>query len=176
MDVNYTILKSIHQRSSIRDFTGETIAEDILTEIVKAGMAAPSSNNKQPWSFIIVTDRDIMLKLSENLPYAKMLDKAGAAIIVCGTPDRKDTELSDYWIQDCSAATQNILLAVEAFGLGAVWTGVSPRKQRIDWVKKVLNIPEDVEPLNVIPVGYPSKPPVIKNKYKPDKIHWNTWK
>ena len=170
------ILDFIHHRSSVRDFTGEPVAEEILTEIVKAGMAAPSANNSQPWSFIIVTDKEMMQKLAKNLPFAKMLDKAGGAIVVCGTPDYKNSELSHYWIQDCSAATQNILLAVEAFGLGAVWTGVCPRKERISWVKEVLGIPDEVVPLNVIPIGYPSKPPVIKNKFKPEKIHWNTWK
>ena len=116
-----------------------------------------------------------MLKLSENLPFAKMLDKAGGAIIVCGIPDAKNDELSDYWVQDCSAATENILLAVEAYGLGAVWTGVYPRRNRVNWVKEVLGIPNNVIPLNVIPVGYPARPSVIKNKFKTDKIHWNNW-
>ena len=104
-----------------------------------------------------------------------MLDKAGAAIVVCGKPDTKDAELSNYWVQDCSAATQNILLAVETFGLGAVWTGVYPRKERINWVKEVLDIPAEVVPLNVIPIGYPTKPPLIKDKFKPNKIHINKW-
>lgn len=175
-NINTTdILEFIHHRSSIRDFTGVPVPEDILLEIVKAGMAAPSSNNLQPWSFIIVTDKEIMLKLSKNLPFAKMLDKAGGAIVVCGTPDTKDADLSNYWIQDCSAATENILLAVEAFGLGAVWTGVCPRKERIKWVKEVLKIPDEVVPLNVIPIGYPLKPPLIKNKFKSTKIHKNNW-
>jgi nitroreductase len=169
------ILKFIHQRSSIRDFTGDQISGEILLEIVKAGMAAPSANNFQPWSFIIVTEKEAMLKLAENLPYAKMLEKAGGAIVVCGTPDTKNPELSNYWIQDCSAATQNILLAVEAFGLGAVWTGVYPRMDRIKWVKEVLNIPAEIVPLNVIPIGHPAKPSLIKDKFKPDKIHLNKW-
>ena len=169
------ILDFIHHRSSIRDFTGEPVTEEILLDIVKAGMAAPSANNNQPWSFIIITEKKIMQELAKNLPFAKMLDKAGGAIVVCGTPDYKNSELSHYWVQDCSAATQNILLAVEAFGLGAVWTGVCPRKERIEWVKEVLKIPDEVIPLNVIPIGYPSKAPQIKDKFKPDKIHKNKW-
>ena len=169
------ILEFIHHRSSIRDFTGDPISNEILLEIVKAGMAAPSANNFQPWSFIIVTEKETILKLAENLPYAKMLEKAGGAIVVCGTPDTKNTGLSDYWVQDCSAATENILLAIEAFGLGAVWTGVYPRMDRIKWVKEVLNIPAEVVPLNVIPIGHPAKRPLIKNKFKSDKIHWNNW-
>ena len=173
--VGNDILAIIHHRSSIRDFTGEAVPEETLLEIVKAGMAAPSANNFQPWRFIIVTDKQMMLRISEKLPYAKMLNKAGGAIIVCGSPDTNNPELSDYWIQDCAAASQNILLAVEAFGLGAVWTGVYPRNDRIKWVKDVLDMPADVVPLNVIPIGYPAKPALVKDKFKEEKIHWNGW-
>ena len=169
------LLEFILHRSSIRDFSGDRVDDEILMNIVKAGMSAPTANNSQPWSFIIVSDRNIMLRLSEKLPYAKMLDMAGGAIVVCGIPDTKNPELKEYWVQDCSAATENILLAAEAFGLGAVWTGVYPRTERINWVKTVLGIPDDIIPLNVIPIGYPAKPPVIKNKFNADKIRWNNW-
>jgi nitroreductase len=175
MEHNKSLLDLIKHRSSIRDFSGENVPMDVLLEIVKAGMAAPSARNLQPWNFIIIQERDILHKLSENLPYAKMLNNAGAAIVVCGTPDIENAELSDYWVQDCSAATENILLAIEACGLGGVWTGVYPRKDRIKWVKDVLMIPDSVVPLNVIPIGFPVKPSVPKNKFTTTKIHWNKW-
>jgi nitroreductase len=168
-------LDYIFNRKSIRLFTGQTVPFESLEIIVKAGMAAPSARNLQPWSFVIITDKSIMIKLAEELPYAKMLSDAGGAIVVCGTPDTADAELSDYWVQDCSAATENILLAVEAMGLGAVWTGVHPRQARVDWVREVLNIPAHIVPLNVIPIGFPAGNEKPKDKFKPEKIHINKW-
>ena len=138
-------------------------------------MSAPSAMNLQPWNFILVTERTILNQLAEGLPYAQMLLQAGAAIVVCGTPDINDLELSDYWIQDCSAASENILLAVECLKLGAVWTGVYPRKNRIEHVKKVLKIPPVYIPLNVIAIGHPLHAELPKNKYDPEKIHWEKW-
>jgi nitroreductase len=169
------VLKTIFERSSVRDFTGEAVTEEILELIIRAGMAAPSARNLQPWHFICVTSREKLNLLAGGLPYAKMLYQAAAAVIVCGTPDSEDPVLSDYWVQDCSAATENILLAVVAEGLGATWTGVYPRKDRIMHVKKVLGIPADVQPLNVIAIGVATGKNLPKDKYKPEKIHWESW-
>ena len=165
-----TIIEGILSRLSIRKFTGESVKEQDLDLILRAAMAAPSGMNIQPWSFIVVTDRVILNNLCKALPYAKMLEKAGAAIIVCG--DSKEGN----WIVDCAAATENILLAAHALGYGAVWTAVYKYESRIEPVRSECNIPKDIIPLNVIPIGIPLEnylKPI--DKYKKDKIHKNTW-
>jgi nitroreductase len=172
----YDIIEGIGTRHSVRQFTGEPVQEDDLDTILHAAMAAPSAVNVQPWAFICVTDRVILDTLCAELPYAKMLDKAGSAIIVCGLPG-KDTQIAkDFWPLDCAAATENILLAAHALGYGAVWTAVYPDNNRITAVRAICKIPETSIPFNVIPIGVPTNPntrPV--NKYRPENIHRNVW-
>jgi nitroreductase len=168
-------LSVIHKRKSVRQFTGQTVSREAMDKIIRAGMAAPTAVNMQPWAFIVVTDRKTLDTLAAGLPYAKMLDKAGAAIIVCAIPGKayeKNLELS---VIDSTCASENILLAAEALGLGAVWTAAYPYKDRMDIARKVLNIPQDIIPLNVIPVGHPTGTDKPKDKYKPENIHWEKW-
>jgi len=165
----------IHSRKSVRSFTGEKVNKESLDKILKAGMAAPTAVNKQPWSFVAVTDRKTLDTLKEGLPYAKMLDKAGAAIIVCAIPDKAYDNSTDFAVIDSTCASENILLAAEALGLGAVWTAAYPYKERMDIVRKTLNIPDNIIPLNVIPVGHPTGSDKPKDKYKPENIHWEKW-
>src|ERR1700690_1792845 len=110
-------LNIIYSRRSVRLFTGEAVLRETLTKILRASMAAPSAVNIQPWAFVVVTKRDTLDELCDKLPYAKMLDNAGAAIIVCGIPDKDEVFSKDYWVMDCSAASENILLACHALGL-----------------------------------------------------------
>ena len=164
------LIETILSRHSIRKFTGEPINEDDLNTIIKAGMAAPSAMNIQPWSFIVITDKTILNNLCNSLPYAKMLDRSGAAIVVCG--DSKEAN----WVVDCAAATENILLAAHALGYGAVWTAVYKYESRIEPVRKECKIPKDIIPLNVIPIGVPVEKNVKAiDKYKESNIHKNTW-
>ena len=165
----------IMTRTSVRNFTGETISKDKILKLVKAGMAAPSAVNVQPWEFIIVTDKAKLHALRDRLPYAKMLDKAAVAIVVCGNPQKDDTFAKDHWIVDCSAATENILLAAHAIGLGAVWTAVHPDPDRLNTLRTILGIPQTIIPLNVIPVGIPLEVTVHKDKYNPQFIHYENW-
>lgn len=170
------VIEAIHNRKSVRHFTDEPVTKDQLEELIRAGMAAPSARNLQPWAFIAITKRDILDRLANGLPYAKMLFKANAAIVVCGIPDRSGQDSPEgYWVQDCSAATQNILLAAEALGLGAVWTGVYPRQERVTVVKEILGIPEKVIPLNVIPIGHPDGIDKPKDKFREENIIWEGW-
>lgn len=169
------VVKLIMSRKSIRSFLNLPLTKSQLELIIKAAMAAPSANNKQPWSFIAITDCELLNQLADKLPYAKMLHEATAAIVVCGIPENAGDSPEGYWVQDCSAATQNILLAIESMGLGAVWTGVYPRSERIDVVRDVLSIPQNVFPLNVIPIGYPKGENRPKDKFKPENIHWEKW-
>jgi nitroreductase len=168
-------LTIIHNRRSVRNFTGQAVSRDDLVTIVKAGMAAPTAVNMQPWAFVIVTDRLALDSLGEALPYAKMLDKAGAAIVVCAIPEKAFQAKLELAVIDSCCASENVLLAVEALGLGAVWTGVYPEKERMDAVRKQLNIPEKVIPLNVIPVGYPASEEKPKDKFKQENVHWGQW-
>jgi nitroreductase len=167
------VLSVICERKSVRSFKDgdKVIPKETLDAIIKAAFAAPSAVNLQPWHFVIIDKRTILDTLGDGLPYAKMLCSASAAIVVCA-----DTQISElYWVVDCAAATQNILLSVEAFGLGAVWTAVYPQKERVSFVKNLLNLPENIIPLNVIPIGYPKGTNKAKDKYKAQKVHINGW-
>ena len=168
-------LTIIHSRKSVRNFTGQDVSKELLDKIVRAGMAAPTAVNKQPWSFVVVTDRKTLDSLKDGLPHAKMLDKAGAAIIVCAIPEKAFEKKVEYAVIDSTCASENILLAAEALGLGAVWTAAYPYQDRMGFVRKTLNIPDDVIPLNVIPIGYPTGVDKPKDKFKPENIHWEKW-
>ena len=168
-------LSVIHSRKSVRSFTGQSVSKDVLNKIVRAGMAAPTAVNMQPWAFVVVTDRKTLDALSAGLPYAKMLDKAGAAIIVCAIPGKAYEKSLELAVIDSTCASENILLAAEAFGLGAVWTAAYPYKDRMDVARKALNIPQEIIPLNVIPVGHHTGTDRSKDKYNPENIHWEKW-
>ena len=168
-------LSVIHARKSVRNFTGAPVSKADLDKIIRAGMAAPTAGNKQPWSFIVITERKILDDLAAGLPNAKMLTKAGAAIIVCTEPDKANGKSKDFAIIDASLAGENILLAIESLGLGGVWTAAYPYEDRVKQVKTVLNIPQEVIPLNVIVIGTPTGQDKPKDKYKKEKIHWERW-
>ena len=169
-------LTTIHARKSVRHYTGQPVSKKDLEALVKAGMAAPTAMDRRPWAFVVVSDEAALRQLAQGLPYAQMILQAKSAIVVCGVMNKAGNgEARDFWIQDCSAATENILLAAEAIGLGAVWTGVYPSTQRVDHVQKTLGIPRDVVPLNVIAVGYPTGEDRPKDKFDPTNIHWDKW-
>jgi len=175
--VAMTVFKNIYERKSVRNYTGRQVSKEQLGMLVKAGMAAPTGRNVQPWQFIAVNDKAILDKLTDALPYAKMLASAGAAIVVCGDLEiARAGKTEQLWVQDCSAATQNILLAAESMGLGAVWTAAHPYDDRVKAVVETLQLPEHVVPLNVIPVGYPTGVDKPKDKWKPERLHWNGFK
>ncbi len=163
-------MENIFSRKSVRDYTDQEVSKETLELLVKAGMAAPSGKNVQPWSFVIVSDRQVLDKMAEGLIYAKMLKKARHAIIVCGDADK-----SSYWYLDCSAASQNILLAIEAMGLGGVWTAAYPYDDRIQVVRDAVGLPKNIIPLNVIPVGHPKGMQNAKDKWDPEKVHWDKY-
>ena len=166
-------LRVIHNRKSVRHFTEQTVSKEQIETLLKAGMAAPTAANRQPWVFYVVTQREMLDSLGEQLPYAKMLFQAQTAIVVCGDMDNAGNFADKgYWVQDCAAASENILLAAESMGLGAVWTASYPYDDRTKAVTQILNLPENHVPLNVIPVGYPTGEDLPKNKWKPENIFW----
>lgn len=169
-----TAIDVMHQRTSVRSYQNRPVSKEQLETLVKAGMAAPSAMNKQPWRFIIVDDKDILQALGKDIQTSKMVQQAPAAIVVCGDMQLAgEGWLQQYWIQDCSVASQNILLAITDMGLGGVWTSVYPAPERMKIVSNILNLPEHIIPLNIIPVGYPDGPPNPKNKWDAKKVHWN---
>lgn len=169
------VMENILTRTSIRQFTSQPVAKDTLDLLVKAGMAAPSAVNAQPWAFIVITEREVLDSLNAIKPWFN-LKTATAAIVVCGDLNKAmEGPVQEFWVQDCSAATENILLAAHAYGLGAVWCGVYPNQEILPGVKRVLKIPENIVPLNVITLGYPAENPEPKDKYKADNIHYQTW-
>lgn len=166
----------ILRRASVRKFTGEAVPKEKLEAILRAGFAAPSAVDVRPWAFVAVTERAKLDELASGLPYAKMLGTAGAAIVVCGLPDKDATFARLHWVADCSAATENILLAATSLGLGAVWTAAYPYEDRLGHVRKTLGIPATVVPLNVIPIGVPALPyPKAKDKYDEGALHLERW-
>ncbi|MDD4819985.1 MAG: nitroreductase family protein [Flavobacteriales bacterium] len=174
--IDNAVIQNIHQRKSVRNYTEEKVTNEQLDTLVRAAMAAPTAMNKQPWAFILINDRAVMDSLANVLPRAQMLREAAAAVIVCGDLNKAgEAEAQQFWIQDCSAASQNILLAAQSMGLGAVWTAVYPKEESIKDVKTFFGMPENIIPLNVIPIGYPSKDENPKDKYKAENIHFNKW-
>jgi nitroreductase len=166
-------MDAILGRRSIRKFLDKPVKDEELKRLLEAAMAAPSGHNRQPWHFIVVRDRITLLEIPKFHNYSKMLEQAPLAIIVCG--DLEVEEGTGFWVQDCSAATQNILLAAKATGLGAVWLGVYPNGNLVKGVRELLRIPEKVIPLCIIAVGHPleEKPP--GNRYREDRVHLNKW-
>ena len=169
-------LKTIFSRKSVRSYTDAKISQDQLTLLVRAGMAAPTAVDKRPWDFVVITDGAVLKELADALPYAKMAEKAAAAIVVTGDLNRQyGGKDASYWMLDCSAASENILLAAESMGLGGVWTAVFPESDRIAPVRKILGIPADVVPLNLISIGVPTGKNSPKDKFDPKLIHTNKW-
>ena len=181
-----TALDVIMSRTSIRSFTGDPVSKEQLETILKAGMAAPTAMNTQPWRFVVVTDKEKIAEVFGSGFRGEMFTQAGAVIVVCGQttmmrkpfgqPDAPEEEQPNiFWYEDCSAATENILLAAKALGLGAVWTAGYPAEERIAPIAAALGIPAGVVPLCVIPIGVPAEDPEPKDKWKPENIHWEQW-
>lgn len=170
------VVENIMTRTSVRQFTSAPVGKDTLETLVKAGMAAPTAVNAQPWAFVVVTDRAVLDSIDAVHPYAH-LKKAGAAIVVCGDMEKAlEGDNQAYWIQDCSAATENILLAAHAYGLGAVWCGVYPNPERVPAVRKALGLPGSIIPLNVVTLGHPANAETQpKDKWDPARVHYNRW-
>ncbi len=166
-------LAAIRTRRSIRAYTAEPVSEEMIETLLAAAMQAPSARNEQPWHFVVIQQRALLDTLAEALPYGKMLYQAPLAVVVCA---EAALDVSDgYWVQDCSAATQNLLLAAHASGLGAVWIGIYPRAERIADLRPLLALPDSVTPLCVIAAGHPAEAVSPENRYRPDRVHRDRW-
>ena len=166
-------IEAIHTRRSIREYQEKTISVALITELLKAAMASPSARNQQPWEFVVITDAELREAIPSVCPFAQMIVDAPLAILVCG--NLKVETAQGYWVIDCAAATQNLLLDAHALGLGAVWTGVYPLEERMDGLTELLNLPEYVLPHSLVVIGYPAQQPPQQDRYKPERIHLNCW-
>lgn len=171
------VLDNIATRTSIRSYLDKKVEKEKIQQLLKAGMAAPTAKNKQPWHFVVVTDGQLLADLGGTLHNARMASGAPLAIVVCGNLNKAlDGNGREFWVQDASAATENILLAAHAMGLGAVWTGMYPEPERVSVMKKLLKLPDNLIPLNAIIIGYPGEKVAPKNKFKEENISYNVYK
>jgi nitroreductase len=160
----------IFARRSIRAYTGEPLSEADVKALLEAGMAAPSASNRKPWHLVAVTDRATLRELARSHPFGKMLARAALGIAVCGDP-----AISDWWVQDCSAATENILVAASGLGLGGVWLGCHGRPEREQAIRQVLGIPERIGVLSMLSIGHPAETKEARTQYDPKRVHQDRW-
>ena len=166
-------LDNIFARKSVRSYTDEPISPEQVETILKAAMAAPSGMNMQPWRFVVVTDQKVKDKLAVG--FNKMIAKAPVVIIVCGKTTNKLGAPNKNWTADCAASTENLLLAVEALGLGAVWTACYPYEDRMNPTVEALGLPENISPYCIVPIGHPAGNDKPKDKWNPENIHYEKW-
>ncbi|MGI5940268.1 MAG: nitroreductase family protein [Thermoleophilia bacterium] len=163
----------ILSRRSVRKYTGERVTDDQVTELLKAAMSAPSAGNQQPWHFVVVRSQEVLDRISAVHPYAAMASHASVVIAVCGDPT--GLKWADYWVQDCSAATENVLLAAHEMGLGAVWLGVYPIEERVEDIRELLRLPRQVIPLSLVAVGYPAESHPAADRFDAGRVHYDQW-
>ena len=167
-------IEAILTRKSIRNYTKDPVPEETIQELLRVAMQAPSSKNTQPWQFMVITDRKILNRIPLYYPYAFMTRRAPVVILVCG--DKSRSIYGDYWAYDCAAATENILIAAHAKGLGAVWCGayMSEVPQEVDF-RTWLGLPENIIPFAIIAIGYPAESRPQTDRYDASRVHWNRW-
>lgn len=169
-------MENIMTRTSIRAYQEQPVEDEKIEKMLRAAMAAPTAGNKQPWTFVVIKDKNILKKISANFRTMRMAEKAPLAVVVCGDMNKTfPGDGLDYWVEDVSAATENLLLAAHSMGLGTVWCGIYPMQERVAFLKKLLQLPNDIVPMNVVPIGYPAEEPEPKDKWKPGNIHYDTW-
>lgn len=166
-------LDAIFTRRSIRKYRTDPVPQELIELMLKAAMSAPSAGNQQPWEFIVVDDSGILKKIPQIHPYVAMCAEAPLGIVICGNTQRE--KFPGFWVQDCSAATQNLLLAAHEKGLGAVWTGIHPLQDRVRAFRELLGIPSAVIPLALVVMGYPAQEAKPQDRYRPERVHHNGW-
>jgi nitroreductase len=166
-------IEAILTRRSVRHYTDQPVSKETIETLLKCGMYAPSASNKQPWHFVVINDKKIMGEITAFHPHSKMLAEAQLAILVCG--DEEKALAPGYIAVDCSAATENILLAAHGLGLGACWLGIHPREERISAIRQIVGLPDKIHPVSLISIGYPAKQPSTPERFDASRIHWGKW-
>jgi nitroreductase len=174
MEARVDAIEAILGRRSIRKYEDRAVEPEKIDTLVRAGLAAPSAGNQQSWRFVVVTDRAQLDLLSVATPYSGMLAHAPLAIVVCGdTTSVKYPE--PYWVEDCSAAMQNILVAARALGLGACWLGYHPREDRKEEARRILGLPDGIDTLGVASIGYPAEERSPSGREAADFVRYDRW-
>ena len=172
-------METIFSRRSIRKYTSQPVSEEKVEKLLRAGMAAPTAKNEQPWHFIVINQRELLNRIPEIHPYSQMLREAPVAILVCGDKNlihkEESRENEGYLVQDCSAVTQNILLAAEEENLGAVWLGVYPVEERMEGITELLKLPKNILPVSLIALGHPAEEKSPIDRYNEERVHYNSW-
>lgn len=166
-------LTAIHTRRSIRKYQDRPVPEELVQKLLAAAMSAPSARNAQPWQFVVIDDRSMLAEIAQINPNSQMASKAPLAILVCG--DLALEKSPGYWVVDCAAAVQNILLAAHALGLGAVWTGVYPRDRRMEGLRRLVGLPGPIVPHSLVVLGYPAEQPEGEDRFLPERVRRNHW-
>ncbi len=163
----------ITSRRSIRKYTDQPLPEGTIETILRAATAAPSAGNEQPWHFLVIEDKELLAKVPEIHEYSSMVPSAQACIMVCGEP--AVARHGDMWVQDCAAATENILLTLNALGLGGVWLGCYPKMSRVTALAQLFGVPDNIVPFSLVPFGYPAEEKSPRDNYRPERVHYNRW-
>ncbi len=166
-------IQAILSRRSIRKYRDDPIPDLVVNEILRAAMSAPSAGNEQPWHFVVIRDRGTLDRIPDVHPHARMLKEAPVAILICG--DLELEKHKGFWVQDCSAATENLLIAAQSKGLGAVWLGIYPREDRVAGLRRMLDIPKSVIPFSLVPLGHPAEEKQKDDRFNIDRIHLERW-
>lgn len=170
------VIENIMTRTSVRAYTDRAVAPETVETLLKAAMAAPTGGNAQPWEFIVVNDSTRLAALSEALDGNGCVKSCKVAVVLCGNMEKKlGGEWGGFWSEDVSAATENLLLAAHALGLGALWNGVYPIESQVEKVSGFFGLPENIVPLSLVTIGYPAENPDPKDKWDPEKVHFNNW-
>ena len=168
-------IEAIMSRRSIRRFTDESIPAETIEALLRAAMAAPSAFNEQPWHFVVVRDAEARRRLSTISPYAGPMAGASVGVVVCGDTAALKNPGTIYWVYDCVAALENLLIAADAVGLGAVWLGIQPWTERVEAVRDVTSLPEGVEPLGMVALGFPAESKEPADRFDEARVHDETW-
>jgi nitroreductase len=168
------MVKALFERRSIRKYTQSPVPENHIEKLLRAAMAAPSAGNQQPWEFVIIKDRNTMIEITKFHKYSQMLKEAQVAIVICADLE-KEIKHKGFWVQDCAAATENILIEAQHLGIGAVWLGVYPEQERVDNLRRLLDIPEKITPFSIVSLGYPAESKEPPNRFDKTRIHIEKW-
>jgi nitroreductase len=169
-------MEAILSRRSIRRYTPDLLPEEAIRRVLEAGMAAPSAGDERPWHFVVITGKEMLAAIPGFHSHARFVSNAAAAILVCADLALSKYPPADWWVQDCSAATQNILLAAHATGLGAVWLGVHPEKVRIDGFRALCRLPDSIVPFSLVSLGFPAVRKEREYRFDPSRVHRGRWR
>jgi nitroreductase len=167
------IIETILTRRSVRKYKDKPVKDDLVMQLLRAAMAAPSAANEQPWQFIVIRDHKLLDQVPSFHAHSHMVKQAAVAILVCEDPSLE--VYSGRGPMDCANATENMLLAAHSLGLGAVWVGIYPVEERIAGMRKLLGIPASVMPIALVSIGYPDEKPAVEDRFKPERIHYERW-